>query len=144
VRYTEQLRFSWNYHWGIFREIWDMFTLRNYHWLVVGLLVVLCVVPVAVVICEPRYMVDNRVIGSVVEYYIRTPRPPFDPTLSQDIISPYFFIVKTPPSILAVVIHCWVMGDNFKPMARVLSLASVGLLLIAWLREDGLVRGREE
>lgn len=124
MRYTEQLKSSWNYNWRLFREIWDAFTLHNYHWLVVGLLVVLCVIPSILAF-----------LPSAISYYISTPVPPFDSTVPQDIISPYFFIVREPPQLWSVISYHWVMNSGFMPLTKVLSVASIGLLIVAYLRE---------
>jgi len=125
MRYARQLKYSLSYNWGIFREIWDMFTLRNYHWLVVGLLVVICILPS--IFC---------MFSSNVHYYVTTPPPPFDPTLPQDIISPYFFIVREPPLLPLVINYHWVASDSFGILAGVLCVVSGSLLLVAYLREE--------
>ena len=133
MRYTEQLKYSWNYNWGISREIWDVFTLKNYHWLITGLLVVLCVLPTIVCLINPT-----------LHYYVTTPEPPFDPTLSQDIITDYYFIIKEKPSVAVVV--CWhlIAGRGHGPLTNVLCLVALGLLIVAYLRKRSPVRGREE
>ena len=133
MRYAEQLKYSWNYSWGIFREIWDIFTLKNYHLLIIGLMVVLCVLPTIVCIITPT-----------VHYYVTTPEPPFDPTLSQDIITDYYFIIKEKPSVAVVVCWHWIGGRGHEPLTDVLCLVATGLLVVAYLRQRSPVRGREE
>lgn len=124
VRYIEQVRCSWGYHWGLFREIWDMFTLRGWQWLVVGLLVVLCMLPTVVgIITYP-----------LMSYYTTTPVPPFDPSLSQDIITDYYWVVREKPPFLLVLNHSWVASSGYKSLVNVLCLVSAGLLLVAYLR----------
>jgi len=130
MRYIEQLKYSWSYNWGIFREIWDMFTLRNGQWLIVGLLVVLCVLPNIIYLVSPT-----------VHYFVATPEPPFDPTLSQDIITDYYFKVRSAPSIPAVINYHWVKGSGFKALSDTLCIASAGLLLVAYLREGEPAKG---
>lgn len=134
MRYTEQIKYSWGYHWGIFRELWDMFTLRNWHWFIGGLLVVLCIVP--------------QIMGllfSTTEYYVTTPIPSFTPSLTQELaITVYCSKAMPAPSILAVVSYYWVKGSGFKFMTNVLCIVTSGLLIIAYLREGNPVRDREE
>lgn len=138
MRYAEQLKYSLGYNWGIFREIWDMFTLHKWHWLIVGLLALLCVIPLIVTGLSP-----------VVGYFINTPVPLFDPSVAQDIgyeraLSVYYSIVPEPPLLPLVINYHWGMSSAFKPLGNVLCVASMGLLLVAWLREGSPVRGREE
>ncbi len=131
MKYIEQLRYSWSYHWGVFREIWDMFTHHNWHWLVVGLLIVFCVVP--------------SIAGSLpssIPYYVSNPVPSFAPSLSQELaITDYLSKARPIPSIPAVVSYYWVRGSGFNSLASVLSIASAGLLLTAYLREGSPARG---
>lgn len=137
MRYTEQLKSSLGYHWSIFREIWDMFTLRNWHWLVVGLWIGLGVLPLAVTISS-----------STIGCYIETPVPVFDPSIPQDIAyelaaTVYCSKAIPVPSTLAVVSYHWVKGSGFR-YTGVLWAVSVALILANIFREGRPVRGREE
>jgi len=123
MRYADQLKSSWSYNWGIFREIWDIFTLHNWYWLVVGFFILLCVLP------GMAMMVD-----STTGYYLTHPEPPFDPSLSQDIITDYYFIIRQPPHPLALWNYYWVSGSGYKTLTFVMCVISVGLLLTTYLR----------
>lgn len=125
MRYTEQLKYSRSYNWGIFREIWDIFTLHNCHWLVVGLLVVLCIAP----------SVGNG-INPIASYYLNNALPPFNPAPLQDIVPDYYWIARGPPPILLLFNYFWVMSSGFTPLTNTLCLMSVGLLLVAYVRQE--------
>lgn len=45
MRYLEQLKYSTVYHWWLLCEIWDLFTLSRWHWLILGLFIIACVLP---------------------------------------------------------------------------------------------------
>ena len=132
MRYTEQIKYSWGYHWGICCEVWDIFTLQNWRWFIVGLWVVLCALPVI-----------SSLLTPVIGYYVSTPVPMFFPSLSQELaITDYLSKARPIPSILAVVSYYWFRGSGFNLLVSVLCIATVGFSLVAYLRKEAQ-RGRE-
>jgi len=130
-RYAEQINYSWCYNWGIFREIWDMFTMRHWHWLVVGLLAVLCMLPSIVMMATPHS----------VAYYVTHSIPAFAPSLSQELaITEYLWHVPEKPSLLLVFNYFWISNGEFNYLANVLCVISGGLLLVAHFREKEPMR----
>ena len=125
MRYTEQLKYSLIYHWGVSRDCLEMLT-GKLHWWIVGLLFALCVVPCVVLIIAP----------SDVIYYATNSLPPFAPALLQDIIPNYYWAAREAPSFLLLFNYHWVSDQNFKPLALVLGLVSLGLLLVRHFREE--------
>ena len=113
-----------------------MFTLRGWQLLIVGLLFVLCVVPFVLEVMTPIKTI----------YYVNTPiPPPFDPTLSQDIITDYYWIIGQDPPYLWALNYFWVTSSGVKLLSAILTIVSAGLLLVADLRGGGSpVRGREK
>ena len=133
--YTEKLKYSVGYNWGISREIWDIFTLRNWHWLIIGLLVVFSAVPMVLTLFTPPQ------IGS----YPANPLPTFAPSLSQELaITKYCFIERGKPPFLLKFNYYLIRSSGFKTSSGVLSSITVVLVMAAYLREGSPVRGREE
>lgn len=125
MKYAEQIKYSWSYHWGIFREIWDRLT-GELHWWIVGLLVILCVLPTVFVIFTP----------ATVIYYATTPAPAFSPSFSQELaITEYCQKVGREPLFFWALNYFWTRGSGFDLLANTLCLMSMGLLLGAYLRE---------
>lgn len=139
MRYTEQLKSSWGYHWDLFREIWDMFTLHGWRWVIAWLFFLLCVLPFSV-----ATITSNR-----VGYFVNNLVPVFDSRLPEDInfqlAIKYYRQWATPtPNIPLVINYHYVNSSNFGPMSNVLCVVSVSLLLVADCREDLSGKGREE
>ena len=119
MRYIEQLKYSRSYHWGLFCEVWDLFTLYNWRWFIVGLLVVFSLMPIIVM----RIMPPSIYAGLVGQI----PRFVFD--------TDYYWFIKERPFSLWVFNYIWVTSSGFKPLQGVLCSISMGLLLGAYLRE---------
>lgn len=130
MRYIEQLRYSWSYHRGVFCDCLEMLT-GKFRWWMLGLFFVLVAIPSVAAFFIPH----------AVRYYATTPVPQFDPSLSQDIITDYYWIVREKPPFLLVLNYFWVRGDNFRPLALVLGVATVGVLLGGDFRD--IARDRE-
>jgi len=128
MRYTEQLKYSWNYNCGIFREIWDALTLRKKHWWVVLALVVLCVVPEMILVATA--------VDSDVAYFATNRVPAPNMRLPQDIVPRYYWEARGNPPLLLLFDYYWVKSEGFNPLTTGLCLVSAGLLLCAWLREE--------
>lgn len=74
---------------------------------------------------------------SKASYYISTPIPNSALNLSQELaITEYYHIVGRNPPYLWAFNYYWAKGGGFKPLSNVLCLMSMGLLLVAWLREE--------
>lgn len=130
MRYAGQIKYSWGYNWGIFREIWDMFTLHNYRWLIVGLLVVLCILPGIVAPLNPTPLC-----------YLNNSLPPLAPAPLQDIIPAYYWEAHGSPPFLQMFVYFITRGSLITPFTNVLCIISGVLLLGAYLREGSPGKG---
>lgn len=125
MRYIEQMKTSLNYHRGVFCEVWDMFTLRGWHWLILGLWAVFCVLP---------FMIAQITQPDAASYKTLS-EPTFAPSLSQELaVTDYCWAVSKKPSSFLMLNYYWVKGGGFQPLSDVLWVASTGLLVATQFR----------
>lgn len=127
MRYIEQIKYSLNYHWGILCEIWDGFTLHNWHWYIVGAFFVIGIVPIAI----------DSVAPALARYYFGASMstPPI-PATNWGRQMKYLRIMQAKPSFFWLFAHYWVKNDVLYPVYGVLGWVSAVLLVVVWFRQE--------
>lgn len=135
-RYKEQLGSSFGYHWRVFGECLKM--LMGLRFWVAGLLVVLCIFPFMVFLSPLE-------TNEYLDWYTRTPVPAFEFSLSMELETTYYYgKLKDDIPLLLAFNYYWTTSKGFEQLSTVLVIGSLGLLTVAYLREEIPVGDREK